>query len=172
MFSVLPPIAPLDAPPPPGLWPLPPGWWLVILAVFLISMWGGSTWIHRGMVGWRRKRPAVSVKVMALAALNELEGRGQMRDRDVAYRLNEILRAALLDADRHQEGEGQWQPFSPQPEVVDDRAQWEAFWMSLEMRYRRPDEDEDDVIRQREWLATARRWLERLPDDDGLPERP
>ena len=165
MFSLLPPIAPPDAPSHPGWWPLPLGWWLVGLALFLFMMWGLSRVLQRGIAGWQRRMPQPSTREMAMAALDELAGRGEVDDRDVAYRLNEILRAALLDTD----AEERWHPFPPVADVGVSRAAWEAFWEELEMRYRRPDGGHD-ADRQRQWLAVARGWLEQLPEPHGIGE--
>lgn len=42
-------LAPLILPPEPSLWPLPLGWWLVILSVILLLL--------RGLRVWRRQQP-------------------------------------------------------------------------------------------------------------------
>lgn len=165
MLALLPPIAPPDAPAPPGWWPLAPGWWFLALFLFIAIMWGISLLMQRGMRGWRRREPAPATRELALAALDELARRGQASDREVAYRLNEILRAALFDSGAKEA----WQPFSPISDITVNEEAWHAFWQELAMRYRRPDAD-DATGRRQAWIAVARGWLEQLPEGDAAGE--
>lgn len=159
MLSLLPPIAPPDAPAQPGWWPLAPGWWFLALILFFALMWGFSLLMQRSVRGWRRREPAPATRELALAALDELAKREPVSDREVAYRLNEILRAALFDSGAKEA----WQPFSPVSDITVNEEAWHAFWQELAMRYRRPDTG-DGAGCQREWIAVARGWLEQLPE--------
>lgn len=156
----LPPIAPPDAPSVPGWWPLPPGWWIVILGLAMLMMWW-LIWLRTRRLLLRRKgrRITPDVRRLALAALDELEAREPMSDRQMAYRINEILRAALFGSGPSD----QWSCFTPCPEVAPEQGQWEAFWEELAMRYRRPDGGCDSE-RQRHWLQLTRGWIEQLPE--------
>lgn len=168
MLGGLPPIAPPDAPSAPGWWPLPPGWWFVALGLFMLLMWGFSHMRDYRRLIRRRRKSLPDVRLLALAALDELQARGPMSDRQMAYRINEILRAALFASGPSDE----WSCFTPCPEVVPVQAEWEAFWEELAMRYRRPDEACDSE-RQRHWLQLTRGWIEQLPeqeqDEMGMP---
>lgn len=166
-FFVLPAIAPPDAPMVPGWWPLPPGWWLLGTALFLLAVWSMVTLLQR-LASRRRQPRQPDIRTMALAALDELERREPADARETAYRLNEILRAALLDT----HGSGGWQPFTPRDDIGVNEAEWNAFWADLEMRYRAEPEQGDVEERRQQWLATARQWLERLPIDDETGMQP
>ncbi len=162
MSGGLPPIAPPDAPTSPGWWPLPPGWWFVVIGVILLVIWVSGRRHERRLRRRRDYRPAPAVRDLALAALDELEARESVSDRQMAYRINEILRAALFvsgPSDR-------WACFSPRPGIVSEREEWEEFWEELALRYRRPDGG-CDIGRQRHWLRLTRGWIEKLPVEDG-----
>lgn len=156
----LPAIAPPDAPMAPGWWPMPPGWWILGALVFLALLWGAWTLLQR--LASRRQVIPPDIRTYALAALDELACRSAPDEREVAFRLNEILRAALIDV----HGTGGWRPFMPRDDLDIDRAEWDAFWSELEERYR-PDAAGGDG-RQQRWMATARHWIERMPDQDGV----
>ncbi len=159
--AILPAIAPPDAPLAPGWWPLPPGWWVLGALLLLALIWGLGSLLLR--LAWRRRRVRPpDIRNFALAALDELERRPALDEREAAYRLNEILRAALIDV----HGTGGWRPFMPRDDLGIDRGEWDAFWAELEDRYR-PEAAEGDG-RQRQWMATARYWIECLPDQDGV----
>lgn len=167
LLFALPAIAPPDAPLPPGWWPLPPGWWVLGIAAFGLALWLASKLLLR--MGSARKRPKQpDIRSMALAALDELERRESASERETAYRLNEILRAALLDT----HASAGWCPFTPRGDIGVDEAEWNAFWAELEMRYRPPAMQDNGNSRRQHWLAVARRWLEQLPEYDGLRMRP
>jgi Domain of unknown function (DUF4381) len=162
-LAVLPAIAPPDAPMVPGWWPMPPGWWLLGTALFLLSVWLLITLLQR-MASRRRHYRQPDIRVMALAALDELERREAAGERETAYRLNEILRAALLDP----RASGKWRPFTPRSDVGVDKVEWQAFWVELDMRYRPLAESGKDEGRRQRWLTVARKWLERLPEPDDM----
>ena len=166
---VLPAIAPPDGPMAPGWWPLPPGWWLVGMAIFMLAIWGASKLLRRMGPLRKRQKQQPDLKKMALAALDELERRESASERETAYRLNEILRAALLDIHA---SAGSWHPFTPRDDIDVDEAEWNAFWAELEMRYRPSATLDDGMSRRQQWLVVARRWLEQLPDDDGMRMQP
>lgn len=165
MISILPAIAPPDAPLAPGWWPLPPGWWVLGMGLFVLAVWIMVRLAQRIGPGRRRRQP-IDVRVMALAALDDLERRSSASERETAYRLNEILRAALLDS----RDPVRWHPFAPRDDLGVNAEEWAAFWDELEMRYRPlPGErEEDDGVRRRRWLAMARKWIEMLPDQNGV----
>jgi hypothetical protein len=167
-LSVLPAIAPPDAPLAPGWWPLPPGWWLLGTVLFMLAAWLMLMLMRRFLSRRGRRDRQPDVRVMALAALDELERRKSAGDRETAYRLNEILRASLLDAQAPQT----WRPFTPRDDVGVDEREWTAFWDELEMRYRRTGTADDDRARRQRWLAVARTWLEGLPVRDDMEVRP
>ncbi len=136
------------------------------MAVFLMLAWFGAAWLRRRLQ--TRPRP-IPLRLQALAALAELERRPALHRRDAAFRLNEILRAAL--APSRPVGRG-W-PYEDVPGIVDDPEAWRCFWHELECRYRPvggSDDALDEPLRQR-WIATARNWLMRLPleDERGRP---
>jgi len=160
-LPALPVIAGPDAPVPPGLWPVPPGWWLLALAVFLGLLWTGYVFLRRFLLAAKtRRRRELPVRMQALAALDELEHRRSLDAREAAYRLNEILRAALFD-----EGTDtvRW-PFVARDGVIEDQEAWECFWRELEARYR-SSMTAGDVER---WLSLARVWIGRLPVNDDV----
>jgi len=157
---VLPAIAPADAPVQPGWWPLPPGWWLLGMAVFVLSIWLLAALLRR-LAANRRYIPP-DTRTLALAALDELEHRKALGEREVAFRLNEILWAALFDP----HGSGGWRPFMPRDDLGLERQEWDVFWTELEARYKPLTERGEG--RQRAWIATARKWIEHLPDRDGI----
>ena len=168
MPSVLPAIAPPDAPLAPGWWPLPPGWWLLGMALLLLAVWL-VVMLARRLPSGRRQRRQPDIRAMALAALDELERREAAGERETAYRLNEILRAALLDA----RAPGRWRPFTPRDDVGMDEGEWTAFWTELEMRYMPSGEPDDGGGgRRQRWLAVAREWLERIPEQDAMGMQP
>lgn len=158
-LAALPAIAPPDAPFAPGWWPLPPGWWVLGAILFVALIWGAGALLNR--LDLRRRVRPPDLRTFALAALDELAARPNLGEREAAFRLNEILRAALIDV----RATG-WRPFTPRDDLDIDREQWDAFWAELEGRYR-PDAVEADG-RQQRWLATARYWIECLPDQDGV----
>lgn len=160
---VLPAIAPPDAPMAPGWWPLPPGWWLVGIAVFMLAIWGVSKLMWR-IAAARRRPKQPDLRTMALAALDELERRESAGERETAFRLNEILRAALLD----NHASAAWRPFTPRDDIGVDEKEWNVFWAELEMRYRPTAMQSQEESRRQRWLTVARRWLEQLPGPDGI----
>lgn len=167
MLFVLPAIAPPDAPMAPGWWPLPPGWWILGTALFILAVWLLLKLLPR-LFPRRRRARQPDIRAMALAALDELERRETAGDRETAYRLNEILRAALLDP----HAAHRWRPFTPRDDVGIDAQQWQAFWDELDMRYRPSAEAGTGAERRRQWLATAREWLERIPAPDEMQVSP
>jgi hypothetical protein len=167
-LSILPAIAPPDAPLAPGWWPLPPGWWLLGTLLFMLFVWLVVMVMRRFALRRGRRVRQPDVRVMALAALDELEHRESAGDHETAYRINEILRAALLDAHVPQ----RWRPFTPRDDVGIDEQEWRAFWAELEMRYRPAGTAADDRARRQRWLAVARTWLERLPVQDDMEAQP
>ena len=193
MFPVLPLIAGPDAPVLPGWWPVPPGWWFLGLAVFLGLLWTGYLLLRRFLMTARGRRGRqLPVRIQAMAALDELAHRRPLDAREAAYRLNEILRAALFDAGKGM-GSGLGKkgdsllsseqksetvsflrdsrpdpiPFWPFPArggVIEDQEAWQCFWQDLEMRYQPVmPAGEEDIER---WLALARGWIAHLPADD------
>gem|GEM_PF-2302413 len=193
MFPVLPVIAGPDAPVPPGWWPVPPGWWLLGMVIFAGLLWMGYILLIRPLIaaiarrGWQPP-----VRIQARAALDELAHRRSLGAREAAYRLNEILRAALFDAGKGmgsglgKKGNSSFSsertseavpflresrpdpiPFWPFPVwdgVVEDQEAWQCFWQELEMRYQPVmPAGEEDIER---WLALARGWIAHLPAND------
>jgi len=154
MGSVLPVIARPDAPVLPGWWPIPPGWWLLGLVIFLCLLWSGYLIFRRFILAaGARHRWELPVRVRALAALDELAHRQPLTAHEAAFRLNEILRAALFDAGVVRNG------------VIEDHGAWEYFWQELEMRYQPAmSAGEEDVAR---WLILAHGWVAHLPVDDA-----
>lgn len=154
MFALLlvslPLIAGPDAPVTVGWWPLPPGWWLLGLTLFLGLLWLAYLFLRRfirpARAGAERTLP---IRARALAALDELEQRRGLNAREAAYRLNEILRAALPT-------EKKMAPF--------DQEEWQHFWQEMEMRYQ-PDMTTGRADVER-WLSLARGWIEQLPLSD------
>jgi len=169
--SVVPKIAPPDAPVLPGWWPVPPGWWLLGLAVFLGLLWLGYLFLRRFLLAARaRHGRELPVRIQAMAALDELSHRRSLDAREAAYRLNEILRAALFDTgvkkgtiSLFRPEESKLSPFL-QENVIEDQGAWERFWQELEMRYQPVmPAGKDDVKR---WLVLARGWIAHLPVGD------
>jgi len=149
--SALPAIAAPDAPVAPGWWPLPPGWWLLGLALFLCLLWLAYLFLRRFIrLARARARRTLPVRARALAALDELEQRRGLNAREAAYRLNEILQAALPS-------EKKGEPFS--------QMEWQHFWQELEVRYQ-PVMTAGDADVER-WLRLARGWIEQLPLGDA-----
>lgn len=74
-------LAPAHAPPPPGIWPPAPGWW--VLAI-LISM------LIAALV-YRQRRPDVRLRRIALLELRVLET-SALDDIQLAHRLEHLLR--------------------------------------------------------------------------------
>ncbi len=154
LFAALPVIAGADAPLPPGWWPLPPGWWLLGLGLFLSLLWAAYFALRRFI------RPArtvagrmLPIRDRALAALDELESRRGLEAHEVAYRLNEILQAAL--------------PAEKQAELCSEQS-WQNFWQELSLRYRPVMTAGDADIKR--WLGLARGWIEQLPVEETRPE--
>ncbi len=161
MLFSLPVIAGADAPVLPGWWPIPPGWWLLGLAMFLGLLWGAYLFLRRFLLAVKaRRRRVLPVRIQALAALDELAHRRPLGAREAAYRLNEILRAALPDAGACAV---QW-PLSVQDGVVEDQEAWEHFWRELEIRYQPAMRAEEADIER--WLVLANGWVTHLPVDD------
>jgi len=156
-----PSIAAPDAPVLSGWWPLPPGWWLLGLAVFLGLLWAGYLFLRQFLLATRARRARMlPVRFQALAALDELAHRPSLDAREAAYRLNEILRAALFDAEAVTV---RW-PFATRDGVIEDEEVWRRFWQDLDMRYQPSmPMQEADIER---WLALARGWVVRLPTGD------
>jgi len=150
MLFVLPVIAAPDAPVAPGWWPLPPGWWLLGLTLLLVLLWMVYLLLRRFIRPARAAAvSAPPVRELALAALDELEQRRGLEGREAAYRLNEILQAAV--------------PVEKQRERADQQ-EWQCFWQELALRYRPVmTAGEADIKR---WLKLARNWIEQLPPDD------
>jgi len=116
---------------------------------------------RRHLIAWRRSpAPQPAIRMLALAALDELAAREPMSDRQMAYRLNEILRASLFGCGSADD----WSSFSPCQDVVPAEGEWQAFWEELAMRYRQPD-GSSDRERQQRWLGVARGWIEQLPEE-------
>jgi hypothetical protein len=158
--AMLPAIAPPDAPLAPGWWPLAPGWWFLGAALLMLLIWGAGKLLWR-LLPQRRVIPP-DIRTFALAALDELAARPALAEREAAFRLNEILRAALIDV----HGTGHWRPFMPRDDLDIEQGEWDAFWAELDGRYR-PQAAQGDG-RQQRWIATARYWVECLPDRDGV----
>jgi len=110
-----------------------------------------------------RRRQSLPIRLLAMAALDELERRGHADDRETAYRLNEILWAALFNP----EGGGDWRPFVPVTGIIEDVEIWNRFLQELEIRYRPPGSHVDERKHRKQWLTTARSWVERLPEDNA-----
>ncbi len=162
MLLALPAIASPDAPVLPGWWPVPPGWWLLGLAIFLGLLWAAYLFFRQFlMVVKARQRRVPPIRMRALAALDELAHRRPLAACEAAYRLNEILRAALFDAGSDT---AQW-PFPVLDGVIEDQDAWEYFWRQLEMRYQPAmGAGEEDVER---WLMLANGWVTHLPVGDA-----
>jgi len=178
--SAVPAIARPDAPVLPGWWPVPPGWWLLGLAVFLGLLWLGYLFLRRFLLAVRaRHRREPPVRTQAMAALDELAHRRSLGAREAAYRLNEILRAALarpLHTNHASEpfrighalfdaGEDtvRWS-FSARDDVIEDQEAWQRFWQELEVRYQPAMPAGNKDIES--WLVLARGWIAHLPVDD------
>ncbi|MDQ6959791.1 MAG: DUF4381 family protein [Mariprofundaceae bacterium] len=162
MFLALPVIAGPDAPVPPGWWPVPPGWWFLGLAVFLGLLWTGYLLLRRFLMAARvRRGRQLPVRTQAMAALDELAHRRSLDAREAAYRLNEILRAALFNVGA--DSSVHW-PFPVWDGVIEDHLAWQHFWRELEMRYQPViPAGNEDVER---WLALAHGWIAHLSVDD------
>jgi len=162
MLFALPAIAGPDAPVLPGWWPVPPGWWLLGLAIFLGLLWAAYLFLRRFLSAAKaRHRRVLPVRIRAMAALDELAHRRPLAACEAAYRLNEILRAALFDAGSDTV---QW-PFPVLDGIIEDEMAWEHFWRELEMRYQpMMVAEKEDVER---WLMLANGWVAHLPADDA-----
>ncbi len=135
------------------------------MALFLTLTLIAALWLKRRMTSRRYGR--IPVRLQALAALRELERRDTADAREVAYRLNEILRAALADS----RATGRCWPYVHAPGIVDNANEWECFWRELDMRYRSPVSShqarQQGDGRRAGWIAAARTWIERLPEDEA-----
>jgi len=141
---------------PPGWWPVPPGWWLLGLALFLVLLRVAYAFLRPFLHAIKSRHERVlPVRFRAMAALDELEGRRGLDAREAAYRLNEILQAALPEKQVENEGN----------EGKTEGEEWQHFWRELEMRYQ-PVMAAGDADIER-WLKLARGWVEQLPLGDA-----
>jgi hypothetical protein len=82
------PLHDIHLPPPPGFWPLAPGWWLLlalILVLLLLSYWF-----------WQRQRKTAPRK-QALTTLDLLQG-GELSQKQKLQELAILMRRACLTA--------------------------------------------------------------------------
>lgn len=80
-------LAPAHAPPPPGCWPLAPGWWILMLLLILIV----------ATLMYRYRRPARVLRRIALSELQHLEN-SAVDDAQLARELQNLLRRYALAA--------------------------------------------------------------------------
>jgi hypothetical protein len=82
------PLRDIHLPPPPGFWPLAPGWWLLLalIVVLLLAMY----WL------WRRQRKAAPKK-QALKTLDLLQG-SELPQKQKLQELAILMRRACLTA--------------------------------------------------------------------------
>ncbi len=74
-------LAPAHAPPPPGLWPLAPGWWALLFLLIVII----------GAVTYRYTRPLMRLRRVAFRELKQLES-AQLNDNELAKKLESLMR--------------------------------------------------------------------------------
>lgn len=80
----------IHAPPPPGLWPPAPGWWLLGLVLLGLIVWLGIRHLQRQ----RRRRP-IHQALTELQAWTE-RAAGREDDPQTAAELSELLKRAAL----------------------------------------------------------------------------
>lgn len=146
----------IELPPPPGFWPLAPGWWAVLLAVTLL--------VALLLWSWRRYRSAAPVRALERALDEEVTKLQQLAElgdaRAYAHSADQLLRRVA----RHRLGEravglsGQsWQQWLIEQGPDDLR---DANWHLLAVgRYQRPDPAADlSQLHQQclKWLAHHR----------------
>ncbi|MBK6800299.1 MAG: DUF4381 domain-containing protein [Novosphingobium sp.] len=93
----------ITEPPAPGLWPLAPGWWLVVTLLVLLLMRGGQ-WV------WRRWR-ANAYRRQALRALARCDAADPATS--VAACLSLLLRHASVAIARHRTASFGWSGCKP-----------------------------------------------------------
>jgi len=74
-------LAPAHAPPPPGFWPLAPGWWAVMLLIAVIV----------AIAVYRYYRPVMRIRRAGLLELKQLDAT-QLNDNELARSLESLMR--------------------------------------------------------------------------------
>ena len=136
----------IHMPPAPSLWPLAPGWWvlLVLVCVAAISLW----LLYRSTHKKRRMRERI------LAEIEQVAARHPRDDAAYAAALHQLLRRAAwrYASDAHSSQGERWKQVLAQVPV--DAATVNAL-MTLEARMYQPHADFDRSRVE----AAARRWL-------------